>query len=273
VLVDLGVRAEVAGWDGLFLWDHLHGSPAFPVPTADPWVVLGALAVRTERITIGTGVTSVPRRQPEKLARETVTVDHLSGGRLVLGVGLGEPPAEHTAYGRAADRPTLAARLDEGLEVVAGLWSGQPFSHRGEHFTIEEAQFLPAPVQQPRIPVWVSCTFPYTRPRARAAQWDGAVLAAVGAGGTIERVTVAEARAAVNEITALRGPRSGPFDVALATTGLPTEREQAAYAAVGVTWILAAGWLDGMPDLIEVGACPALPRERAVTEAWSVGGP
>jgi alkanesulfonate monooxygenase SsuD/methylene tetrahydromethanopterin reductase-like flavin-dependent oxidoreductase (luciferase family) len=254
VLVDLGVRAEAAGWDGVFLWDHLHGSPAFPVPTADPWVLLGALAVRTERITIGTGITPVPRRQPEKLARETVTVDHLSGGRFVLGVGLGEPPEEHTAYGQPADRPTLAAKLDEGLEVLTGLWSGEPFSHHGEHYTVEEARYLPVPVQRPRIPVWVSCTFPHTRPLARAARWDGAILAAVGDGGTIDPVSPDEVRAAVDAITAQRDPAAGPLTVALATPGLPTDEEQAALARAGVTWILASGWLDGMRELIDAGA-------------------
>lgn len=254
VLVDLGVRAEKAGWDGVFLWDHLHGSPSFRVPVADPWVVLGALAVRTERIALGTGITPVPRRQPEKLARETVTVDHLSGGRLVLGVGLGEPPEEHTAYGRTADRRTLAARLDEGLDVLTGLWTGEPFTHHGEHFTVEQAQFLPTPVQQPRIPVWVSCTFPHTRPWARAARWDGAILAAVGEGGTIDPVSPQQVQEAVAAILALRDPAAGPFEVALATGELPTTAQQAAYAAAGVTWLLATGWLDGMADLIEAGA-------------------
>jgi alkanesulfonate monooxygenase SsuD/methylene tetrahydromethanopterin reductase-like flavin-dependent oxidoreductase (luciferase family) len=253
VLVDLGVRAEAAGWDGVFLWDHLHGSPAFPVPTADPWVVLGALATRTERITIGTGITPVPRRQPEKLARETVTVDHLSHGRLVLGVGLGEPPEEHTAYGRPADRPTLAAKLDEGLVVLTGLWRGEPFTHEGEHFTVREAQYLPVPVQTPRIPVWVSCTFPHQRSLARAARWDGAILAAIGAGGTIDPVPPRDVRAAVDTIAAHRLPEAGPLAVALVTAGLPTPDEQAAYADAGATWILATGWLDAIGDLVDAG--------------------
>src|SRR5688572_6515746 len=96
-LVELGVEAEANGWDGVFLWDHAHGSPDMPVPTSDPWVVLGALAVRTERVALGTAITAIGRRRPHKLARETVTVDRLSAGRLVLGVGLGEPPEEYTA--------------------------------------------------------------------------------------------------------------------------------------------------------------------------------
>lgn len=107
----------------MFLWDHTHGSPEMPVPMAAPWVVLGALAVRTERITLGTAVTAPPRRRPQQLARESVTVDRLSGGRLVLGVGLGEPPAEYIAYGDSADPGLLAARLDEALEILTRMWT------------------------------------------------------------------------------------------------------------------------------------------------------
>lgn len=123
-LVELGVRAEASGWEGVFLWDHAHRSPRMPVPMADPWVVLGALATRTERVTLGTAITAAARRRPQKLARETVTVDRLSGGRMVLGVGLGEPPEEYTAYGETADRRVVADKLDEALEVLARMWSG-----------------------------------------------------------------------------------------------------------------------------------------------------
>src|SRR5687768_10399962 len=96
VLVDLGRRVEQAGWDGVFLWDHVHGSPQQPMPVADPWTVLGALAVQTEWVRLGTSITPVARRRPHELARQVVTLDRLSGGRAVLGVGLGEPPEEYT---------------------------------------------------------------------------------------------------------------------------------------------------------------------------------
>src|SRR5947208_17025602 len=85
VLVDLAVEVERAGWDGYFLWDHVQMRPSLPL-THDPWVLLGAMAVRTERIRLGTMVTPVPRRRPWKLAKEIATVDHLSGGRMILGV-------------------------------------------------------------------------------------------------------------------------------------------------------------------------------------------
>ena len=143
-----------------------------PVPTADPWVTLGALAVRTTTMRLGTAITAPARRRPQKLARETVTVDHLSGGRLTLGVGLGEPPEEYEAYGESSVRAHLASRLDEAQDVVARMWTGEPFEFHGDHYTVERAQFLPIPAQAPRIPVWASCTTPHRAPLRRAARWE-----------------------------------------------------------------------------------------------------
>jgi alkanesulfonate monooxygenase SsuD/methylene tetrahydromethanopterin reductase-like flavin-dependent oxidoreductase (luciferase family) len=258
-LVELGIRAEASGWDGVFLWDHAHGSPEMPVPVADPWVVLGALATRTERITLGTAVTPAARRRPQKLARETVTVDHLSGGRMVLGVGLGEPPEEYTAYGEDADRRLLAARLDESLEVLAQMWSGEPFSHHGPHHTVEDARFLPTPVQRPRIPVWAACIVPHTRPLRRAARWDGVVLGAFDEAGGLVPVPPDEVRRAVEAIARHRGPGAGPFDVAISHSGIPGDDELATYAEAGVTWVMATGWVDQLADLVDLAATRVAP--------------
>lgn len=145
-LVALGVTAESSGWDGVFFWDHTYGSPAAPMPTVDTWTVLAALATATTRVQIGAMVTPLARRRPHKVARESVTVDRLSGGRLVLGVGLGSPDEEFTAFGEDADPRTRANRLDEALDVVVGLWSGEPFDHEGAHYTVRQAQFRPTPV-------------------------------------------------------------------------------------------------------------------------------
>lgn len=253
-LVELGVRAEESGWDGVFLWDHAHGSPDMPVPMADPWVVLGGLAVRTQRVVLGTAVTAVARRRPQKLARETVTVDRLSGGRMVLGVGLGEPPEEYTAYGEVADASVLAQRLDDGLDVLAKMWSGEPFDHRGRHFRVDRAQFLPTPMQQPRIPVWAACIVPNTRPLRRAARWDGVVLGAIGESGSIDPVPVDEVRRAVAAVAEHRAADAGPFDVAISHTGVPSEDELARYAEAGVTWVMATGWFEQMDDLVALAA-------------------
>lgn len=252
VLVDLVVRAEQSGWDGVLLWDHAHGSPEMPVPTSDPWIVLGVAATRTERLILGTGVTAPARRRVQKLARETVTVDHLSGGRLVLGVGLGEPPEEHTAYGETADRRVLAEKLDESLDVLDQLWAGEVVDHHGPHLTVERAQLLPRPVQQPRISVWASCTTPHRRPLERAPRWDGVILANLGDGTSIEPLPDDELDAAVAFVVERRGSLAD-FDVAVAHPGVPDEGLRSHLAAKGATWVLVTGWLDELDALATEG--------------------
>jgi alkanesulfonate monooxygenase SsuD/methylene tetrahydromethanopterin reductase-like flavin-dependent oxidoreductase (luciferase family) len=171
-LADLAREAEAAGWDGFFLWDHLQ--TAQPMPFTDPWVALAAMAAQTEHIRLGTLVTPLPRRRPWKLARETVSIDQLSGGRLTLGVGIGGNGwREYSAFGEAPDDRLHGAMLDEGLEVLTGLWSGEPFSFQGQHYQVEGACFLPTPAQQPRIPIWVAGIWPHKKPFQRAARWDG----------------------------------------------------------------------------------------------------
>jgi len=250
-LVALGVAAEASGWDGCFLWDHVAGIPELPVAIADPWVLLGALAARTGRIRLGTAVTPLARRRPSKLARETVTVDHLSGGRLVLGVGLGTPPqAEYATFGEPADRRVHAAKLDEALEVVTGLWSGEPFEHAGAYYTVTGTRFLPPPLQRPRIPIWVACSWPNRRPLTRAARWDGVLAVRELPDGNLGLVTPDDVAAIAAEVKALRAPGSGPVDLAVVNLGPPSGDEQArAYAEAGATWWLAAGWLDDVAAL------------------------
>jgi alkanesulfonate monooxygenase SsuD/methylene tetrahydromethanopterin reductase-like flavin-dependent oxidoreductase (luciferase family) len=167
-LAALAHEAEDAGWDGFFIWDHIQTEPSMPV--ADPWVALSALAMTTERIRLGALVTPLPRRRPWKLARETVTLDRLSNGRLILGVGIGSDHWHHelSTFGEPVDDQTRAAMLDEGLEVLTGLWSGEPFSHQGQHYTVQSARFLPMPVQSPRIPIWVAGIWPRKAPLRRA---------------------------------------------------------------------------------------------------------
>lgn len=243
-LVELGVAAEANGWDGVFLWHHVVGTPDFAVPMSDAWVVLGAIAVRTERIRLGTTITALPRHQPQEVARQAVTLDRLSGGRMVLGVGLGEPPSEYTALGRSPDRRLLAGMLDEGLEVLTGLWSGERFSHSGEHYAFDDVQFLPTPLQQPRVPVWVSAMTRNERTLGRAARWDGVLLGAMTAEGGME-VLPPEA---VAEVAARP---DAPADIVVAA---PAGTDPALYADAGATWVLLTGWLD---QLRELAAAPA----------------
>jgi len=149
-LARLAREAEAAGWDGFFIWDVFGGDSAAPSPVVDPWIALAAIAATTQRIRFGTMVTPLPRRRPWKLAREAASLDHLSGGRLILGVGIGTPPEEFARFGEEADPRIRAEMLDEGLEVLTGLWSGELFSFHGRYYRVEEATLLPRPVQQPR---------------------------------------------------------------------------------------------------------------------------
>jgi alkanesulfonate monooxygenase SsuD/methylene tetrahydromethanopterin reductase-like flavin-dependent oxidoreductase (luciferase family) len=172
-LVELAVAAEQAGWDGFFVWDHLV--PEDPAtPAADPQVVLGAIAAATSRVRIGALLTPLARRRPWKVARETVTLDHLSRGRLVLGAALGwSGRHEHEAFGEDGDARVRADRLDEALTVIDRLWSGEPVRFAGAHHTVAGVRFEPRPLQRPRIPIWIGGGWPARRPFRRAAEWDG----------------------------------------------------------------------------------------------------
>ncbi len=172
-MAELAYEAEQAGWDAVFTWDHVW--LGMKTPFVDPWVALSAIAGRTERIRIGAMVTPLARRRPWQVARATVSLDHLSNGRLIVGVGLGGPTdSEFAAFGEETDNKVRARKLDEGLDVLAGLWSGETFSYDGQEYKIDDVTFLPKPVQRPRIPIWVGGQWPNRAPFRRAARWDGA---------------------------------------------------------------------------------------------------
>ena len=177
LITEVATKAEANGWDGVFLWDHIARSTAFPpgLPFADVTVALTAIALATERVTFGTLVTPLPRRRPHKVAREFASLDQISGGRVVLGVGLGSPPdAEFEAFGEDADMRRRGDLLDESLEIITRLWKGEPVSYEGAHLKAETDAFLPRPIQRPRIPIWVGTRWPGNpRPLRRAAAWDG----------------------------------------------------------------------------------------------------
>ena len=253
-LVELGVAGERAGWDAFLMWDHMvldrNG-----IPIADPWVTLGAVAAKTERIRLGTCVTPLARRRPQKVARETITLDRLSGGRLVLGVGLGHPDDEYTTFGEDADDRIRAARTDEALDVLTGLWSGEPFEHDGKWFRVERVTFAPTPVQRPRPPVWIACVLPSRRPIERAARWDGIVPIKVGAKG-IEFLTPDDIDGIVGDIRQRRGTLEN-FDVVV-NPGPPPTASVAEFEAAGATWSIASmdyfpGWFDELRGIVEAG--------------------
>jgi alkanesulfonate monooxygenase SsuD/methylene tetrahydromethanopterin reductase-like flavin-dependent oxidoreductase (luciferase family) len=170
-LVELAVLAEETGWDGIFLEDYLwyQGDPR--IPTCDTWVALAAIAVRTHRVRLGTQVTPLSRRRPWKVAREAAGVDQLSGGRMILGVGLGDDQDPGFALGEETDPRRRAELLDDALDTIARLWSGEPVDVHGVELT-----FLPRPVQEPRIPIWIGGGYPSRGPVERALRWDGSCL-------------------------------------------------------------------------------------------------
>ena len=242
-LATLAREAEDAGWDGFFVWDHISAAASEGGPIADPWILLAAIALNTERVRIGTMVTPVARRRPWKLAREAVTLDHLSGGRMTLGVGLGFPAEEFRLFGEDAEERVRAEKLDEGLEVMAGLWSGEPFRYEGAHYRIDETVFLPRPVQQPRIPIWVGGMLPARAPFRRAAKWDGVVPIRAD----IMPLTPAHVRQVIAYVKAHRTSEA-QFDVVLSgesSGGGPYVLKEplAAYEEAGATW-----WLETLTD-------------------------
>lgn len=246
-VVDLAVAAEQAGWDGVFLWDHVHFVRELNLDVFDPWVLLGAIAARTSTVRLGALITPVARRRPQKLAKEIVTLDHLSGGRTIVGVGLGEPAQdEFAAFGEDADARVRAERLDEGLAVIDQLVRGEPVRHEGRHLRVD-AHLHPAAVQQPRPPIWVAGMWPHRRPFERAGRWDGVVpIAADGSGISPDRLE--------EVVAACGGARPGFDVVAIDTAGIDPEE----FESVGATWQITGSfpvddWLASLGDAIRRG--------------------
>jgi alkanesulfonate monooxygenase SsuD/methylene tetrahydromethanopterin reductase-like flavin-dependent oxidoreductase (luciferase family) len=236
VLVDLALRAEASGWDGVFLWDHL-GHDALPI--ADPWATLGAIAQATRDLRFGPMVTPLPRRRPWVVARHASALSRLSGGRLILGTGLGSDEfGDLSRFGEPTRLPTLSAMYDEGLEVVRGVWSGRPFRHDGQHYhvTLGEGVRDPHP-----IPVWVASLTSHPRVMRRAAGCDGIF--------PIRENRILAPDEVAGLLTELRraGLREGrAFDIAVAGNASPAWQEPvtadlAGLAQAGMTW-----WMESL---------------------------
>jgi alkanesulfonate monooxygenase SsuD/methylene tetrahydromethanopterin reductase-like flavin-dependent oxidoreductase (luciferase family) len=179
---ELAHIAEESGWEGIFIEDYIAWQNHPDIPTYDPWVTLAAMAMRTKQVRLGTMVTPLSRRRPWKLAQELVTLDHLSNGRMVLGVGLGDigesngMVSSFANFGERLDPKQRARMLDEGLEIISRIWSGEMFSFEGEFYQLREVKILPKPIQQPRIPIWVGGGYPNRGPVERALRWDGSCM-------------------------------------------------------------------------------------------------
>jgi len=236
VLVDLALRAEASGWDGVFLWDHLvHDA----LPIADPWATLGAIAQATRDLRFGPMVTPLPRRRPWVVARHASALSRLSGGRLILGTGLGSDEfGDLSRFGEPTRLPTLSAMYDEGLEVVRGVWSGRPFRHDGQHYHVTRGEGVPDPHP---IPVWVASLTSHPRVMRRAAGCDGIF--------PIRENRILAPDEVAGLLTELRraGLREGrAFDIAVAGNASPAWQEPvtadlAGLAQAGMTW-----WMESL---------------------------
>ena len=231
-------QVEEAGWDGISVWDHILVWDGAEV--ADPWVLLAAAAMNTERIRLMSLVTPIPRRHPWKLSRECVSVDLLSEGRLTLGVGIGWPTdPEFTRFHGETDLRRRADMLDEGLDVLTGLWTGEPFSYDGEHYQLEEVTFLPRPMQRPRIPIWVAAMWPQRRPVRRAARWDGIAPIMFDIRKNESFEPTLEMLGDITDYVAEHRTGNEPFDFAFTGISRPDgdlRQWHADLAAAGVTW-------------------------------------
>ena len=240
-LADLAVAAEESGWDGVFVWDHI-GRTGQP-PMVDPWIALAAIAAVTERVRIGPMVTPLARRRPWKVAREVTTLDHLSGGRMVLGVGLGVHPVEFDALGEESDPRTRAAMLEESLELLQAFWAGQPVSFAGQHYTVDGVVQQPTPLQD-HVPIWVAGVWPNRKPMQRAARFDGAFPITDG-GMTSQDFRDVAAFVAEH--------REDPTPLEMVHEGTSAAGEDlSAHADAGVTW-----WLER-----------CRPEDRSPQETW-----
>ena len=242
--------AEAAGWDAVWVWDHVQRDAG--VPYADPWILLTVIALATTRVRLGPMVTPLPRRRPWLVAREAVTLDILSGGRFTLGLGNGSPMREFTAFGEEWDLKIRAAKLDEGLAIIEGLFTGRPFSFAGEHFQLTDVEFLPAPLQKPRLPIWLATTWPVRAPFRRAARFEGTWPLRRTPDGLSHPLTpddvrgvcrvIAEERAAAGLPAGLgEGPDAPPYDIMVAGVTPADDPTRAGaitapYADAGATW-------------------------------------
>lgn len=234
VVARLSAEAEEAGWHGVFVWDNLRYQEPV-VDVADPWITLATMATATERIRLGPMVTPLARRRPVKVARETATLDRLSGGRLTLGVGLGSDrfASEYSITGEELDDRKRAGMLDEALGILQAAWTGERVRHRGEHYTIDAMRFLPRPVQRPGVPIWVAGYYGKSRPLRRAIRYQG--FFPVGLEHPDQLAVISA------EVTRLGRETSDgaaePFDIAVE---LDPGSDPAPYAAAGATWGLVA---------------------------------
>jgi alkanesulfonate monooxygenase SsuD/methylene tetrahydromethanopterin reductase-like flavin-dependent oxidoreductase (luciferase family) len=214
----------------VFVWDHIARREGV-WPCADPWVSLAALAATTEHVTLGVMVTPLSRRRPQVVARQCQSLQQLSGGRFVFGAGLGSSPeVEFEPFGDERDARVRAELLDEGLEILRGLWSGEPFSFEGERLRVSGAQFVP-PAE---IPIWIAGRWPAKPPFRRAARFDGVFPLHDGVAG-VGPMSPEQLAEIVEFVRRHREDPAAAFDVMIDGASEPGQ-DLSAWAQAGLTW-------------------------------------
>lgn len=252
---ELAQAAEQAGWDGVFMGDAIW--------CEDPMIALTAAAMVTHHIRLGTMITPAPLRKPWKLASETLALERLSGGRLTLGLGAGAVWMGWQAFPDERDETRIRAEmLDETIDILDGLYRRKPFDYEGKHFHVrlthlDEQFYPPAPVQQPRIPLWVVGVWPRSRSMERALKCDGILPQKITAAGQIEAVTPEDVFA-IRAFLDVHLPPGRAFDIVVEGRGEPESaragEKLTAWQQAGATW-----WIDGLWSL---GEGEALERIR-----------
>lgn len=228
---DLAAAAEISGWDGLFVWEPVWG--------VDAWISLGLAAARTSKIRLGTLLTPPSRRRPWELASQVATVDRISSGRVTLSVGLGATNSGFETFGEECDRRTRAELMDESLDIICGLWGGQPFAYDGQHYTVQPTEFptIGETVQKPRVPIWCVGALGREKSMTRALSWDG-IIPQVLDSGEIRQPHLDEVAALRDRVKSEIADRA--FDIIV--EGSMSDHSPAAYADAGATWWIESMW-------------------------------
>ena len=257
--VELAVVAEKHGWDGFFVWEGVWA--------IDPWVSLAAVAMRTERIRMGTMLTPLPRRLPWELAGQVATLDNLSGGRVVLPIGLGATDDRWWLFEDDPGRRVRADQMDEALDLIQALWSGEPVTYEGAHYRARPAEVMvpPRPVQRPRVPIWAVGAWPRPKSMRRAARLDGWLPAYMPRSGGDHELTPELLRDGIDwlrEQRAAEGLTMDGYDIVAEGTTPPDPAAAVQivrpWAAAGATWWIDADWSDMEPGRVRAAALERL---------------
>lgn len=232
--LDLAVATEENSWDGFFMWDHTVGIPG--KPASETFTTLSAIASKTNNIKIGTTVTGLPRHRPWNLARKVATIDHISNGRFIFGIGLGARD-EYSPFNEENDNKILKEKVDESLQIIQGIFEKDHFSFSGKHYQLNDVSFNPKPKQK-NLPIWVAGTWPYKGPFRRAAKFNG--IFPLSADPDEIRLSPKEYQDIISFINQFRDPKSD-FDVVshMYTTGNKEDDAWISdYIDVGVNWLI-----------------------------------